>query len=450
MTATPSSPSTTTDTSPRKIGRRERNAILQSLGAGVVPGMGLQHVQVGRRDEVAALVDDLKTIEQGGAAIRFIIGRFGSGKTFFLQLVRTVALERGFVTLGADITTDRRLHGSGGQARSLYSELLRNLATRAKPDGAALRNLVERWVGQIDHRVRGEGGDASAVKQAIDDALAPLQDYVSGYDFVRVIQAYYAAYHADQPETQEAALRWLRGEFATKTEARQALGVRSIIDDASVYDYLKLMAGFVRLAGYAGLLVNIDELVVLSHRLSHTNARNANYEAILRIVNDCLQGRAEGIGFVFAGTDECLEDQRRGLFSYEALATRLAPNRFAKDGLRNTASPVIRLDNLSAEDCFVLLSNLRNVQASYDPAKHLIDDAGIERYLQHCFERMGAEAFLTPRDTVRDFVNLLNTVEQNPSYAWDDLVDSLANQSDSPAAASGPAAPDDGLAEFRL
>ena len=305
--------------SPRRINKRERTAILQSLSAGVVPRIGLSHIQVGRRDEVEALVQDLKVIEAGGATVRFVIGRFGSGKTFFLNLIRTVALERGFVSVHADITTDRRLHGNGGQARSLYGELMRNVSTRAKPDGNAMRSLVERWIGQIDHEVRSAGGDESDVTLAIDKAIAPLQDLVSGYDFVRVLQAYYKAYLADQADVQDAALRWLRGEYSTKTEARQDLGVRSIIDDTSFYDYLKLMAAFVKLAGYQGLMVNIDELVVLSHRLSHTQARNHNYEAILRIVNDCLQGQTEGIGFIFAGTDECLEDQRRGLYSYEAL-----------------------------------------------------------------------------------------------------------------------------------
>lgn len=438
--------------SPRRINNRERTAILQSLSAGVVPRIGLSHIQVGRRDEVEALVQDLKVIEAGGATVRFVIGRFGSGKTFFLNLIRTVALERGFVSVHADITTDRRLHGNGGQARSLYGELMRNVSTRAKPDGNAMRSLVERWIGQIDHEVRSAGGDESDVTLAIDKAIAPLQDLVSGYDFVRVLQAYYKAYLADQADVQDAALRWLRGEYSTKTEARQDLGVRSIIDDTSFYDYLKLMAAFVKLAGYQGLMVNIDELVVLSHRLSHTQARNHNYEAILRIVNDCLQGQTEGIGFIFAGTDECLEDQRRGLYSYEALATRLAPNRFASEGMLDTSSAVVRLENLSAEDCFVLLVNIRNIHAAYDPEKYIVDDNGIEAYLRHCFERMGATYFQTPRDTVRDFVGLLHVLEQNPAYQWQDLIEQIGSensQAESESEAGGSIDGDE-LAEFKL
>jgi hypothetical protein len=441
----------------KRINRRERTAILQSLGAGVVPGIGLQHVQVGRKDEVEAIVNDLKNVEEGGAAIRFIIGRFGSGKTFFLNLARTVALERRFVVLQADITPDRRLHGSSGQARALYSEMMRNLATRAKPEGGALRNLIERWIGQVHYDVQGGGGTDEDVGNEIERQIRPLQEMVSGFDFITVVRRYYEGYLNQDDQLQEAALRWLRAEHKTKTEAREALGVRSIIDDASMYDYLKLFAAFVRIAGFSGLMVNIDELVVLSHRLNSSQARNNNYETILRIVNDCLQGQAEGVKFMFAGTDEALQDRRRGLYSYEALATRLAPSRFVTEGVKDLSSPVIELENLTPEDCFVLLQNIRDVHAGYDPEQRLVPDDGIEAYLKQCHDRLGATCFQTPRDTIRDFVGMLNVIEQNPGIDWQTLVGDYAGASAKQAeqenrTASKPNAEtnDDDLTEFTL
>lgn len=406
------------------IAPRERTAVLQSLGAGVVPAVGLHHLQVGRKDEVEALLRDLQIIEDGGAAIRFIVGRYGSGKTFFLNLIRNVALQRKHVVLQADITTDRRLYATGGEARALYSELIRNLATRSRPEGNALPNLVEKWVGDLDHEVRTTGGSDDDVQKAIIKTLRPLQELVSGFDFATVLGKYYEGYRTHNEDLQGSALRWLRGEYTTKTEAREALGVRTIIDDSQVYDYLKLWAGFVRLAGYKGLLVNIDELVVLSHRLSNTISRNKNYEALLRIINDCLQGRAQGIAFIFAGTDECIEDRRRGLFSYEALATRLAANRFAVDGRQDWSSPVINLQSLRPEDCYVLLGKLRHIHAGGDSTKYLIPDDGIASYLRDCNERMGAAYFQTPRDTVKDFVNLLNILDQDRSLTWQSLMSS--------------------------
>lgn len=404
-----------------RITTRERAAILSSLAAGVVPSVGLHHVQVGRKLEVEAILGDLQHIEQGGAALRFIVGRYGAGKSFFLNLVKSVALERRFVVASGDITTERRLHGTGGQARSLYGELMRNVATRGRADGGALANLVERWIADLSHEVKSSGGSDEDVAAEMMNRCRPLQDYVSGYDFASVLQSYFRGYVEHDEARQSAAIRWLRAEYSTKTEARQLLGVRTIIDDESFYDYLKLMAGFVRIAGYAGLLVCVDELVVLSHRLNNRTARNNNYEALLRILNDTLQGATTGIGFVFAATDDCMHDNRRGLFSYEALATRLAPNRFADGKLADMAGPSITLANLTPEDCFVLLHNVRRVHAGSNGEPSLPDEA-IAAYLADCQRRMGAAYFQTPRDTVRDFVGLLNVLEQNPGAQWRQLL----------------------------
>ena len=434
---------------------RERTAIIQSLSAGVVPSIGLQHIQVGRAAEVAALVNDLQLVEQGGSAIRFIVGRFGSGKTFFLNLIRAVALSRRFVVIQADITTERRLHGSTGQARSLYGELAKNLATTSKPEGGALQNLVERWVSDLEHQVLSSGGTEDDVARQLGQKAGRLQNLVNGYDFASVLVKYYDGYRTHDEGLQQSALRWLRAEYTSKQQARQELGVRNIIDDESFYDSIKLLAAFVRLAGYSGLLILLDELVVLSHRLNNTVSRNNNYEAILRILNDCLQGQTQGLAFLFAGTDECLEDRRRGLFSYEALATRLAPNRFSQGGRVDLSGPVVKLENLTPEDCFVLLHNIRSVFAASDTSKHLISDEGIHIFLKNCHDRMGAAYFQTPRDTVKDFVGLLKVLEQNPKTDWKHLLQqSLNSAKAAPSPTDLPSPPrnslGDDMTEFRL
>lgn len=401
---------------------RERDAILQSLRAGVVPRVGLRHIQVGRKEEVTAILCDLDQIDNGGATVRFIIGRFGAGKSFFLNLARMVALEKSFVVAQADITPDKRLHATGGQARSLFAELMSNLAIRSKPEGGALPSVVERWISDLDYKLRSGGTSESDMPKAIYEHLKPLQDLVSGYDFATVIGKYYEGFQSGNDGLMACAIRWLRAEYTTKTEARQDLGVRSIIDDENIYDYLKLMAAFVQMAGYSGLLVSFDEMGVLSHRLNSSQARNANYEMILRIVNDCLQGNVSGIGFVFAGTDSFLDDKRRGLASYEALATRLADNSFATGGLRDFSGPVIRLQNLSPEDMYVLLHNIRNVFALGDPAKHIVPDDALSAFLTHCAKTLGAEFYRTPRDAVKGFVGLLSVLDQNPDTDWRSLV----------------------------
>ena len=398
---------------------RERDAILQSLRAGVVPRIGLQHIQVGRKDEVAAILSDLDRIAQDGATVRFVIGRYGSGKSFFLNLARMVALEKKFVVVQADISPDRRLHASGGQARSLYSELMHNMSAGAKRDGGALPGLVERWVSDVEFEVKETGGDP---QKEIYRRLKPLLENVSGYDFATVINKYVEGSQQGNDVLMNASLRWLRAEYATKTEARQDLGVRSIIGDQDVYDYLKLMASFVRLAGYTGLLVNLDEMGVLAQRLNSKSARDANYEMILRIFNDCLQGSVKGLGVVFAGTDTFMDDRRRGLASYEALATRLANNSFAVDGLRDYSGPVIRLQNLTVEDLYVLLHNIRQVYAAGDVSRYLVPDEALKAFIQHCAQTLGTEFYQTPRDAVKGFVGFLSVLEQNPGTEWRKLL----------------------------
>lgn len=424
------------------IKARERNAILQSLRAGVVPRIGLQHIQVGRKDEINAVLADMSTIADGGATIRFIIGRFGAGKSFFLNLARIVALEKKFVVAQADITPDRRLHATGGQARSLYAELMRNLAIRTKPEGGALPSIVEKWVSNIDYEMRTKGAADADILKAIPERLAPLQELVSGYDFAWVVRRYFEGFVTRNDGLMAAAVRWLRAEYSTKTEARQDLDVRSIIDDASVYDYLKLFAAFVRMAGYAGLLINLDEMGVLSHRLNNQQARNANYEMILRILNDCLQGSVSGIGFIFAGTDAFLDDKRRGLSSYEALATRLADNTFATGTLHDYSSPVIRLDNLTPEDLYVLLHNIRNVFACGDQSRWLIPDEAIIAFLDRCAQTLGAQFYCTPRDAVKAFVGFLSVLEQNAGTSWQSVLSGTSMEA-APPVAEQPCASDD-------
>jgi hypothetical protein len=434
-----------------RIRPRERDAILQSIRAGVVPRVGQQHIQVGRANEVAAMVTDIDRVADGGSAIRFAIGEYGSGKTFFLHLVRSIAHERRLVTAHADLSPDRRLHATGGQARSLYAELMRNLATRAKPDGGALPSVVERFVGDALSVAREEGVVPDVI---IHRRLGALQELTGGYDFAEVIAAYWHGHDTGNEQLKSDAVRWLRGEFTTRTDARAALGVRTIIDDASVYDHLKLLALFVRLAGFGGLLICLDELVNL-YKLANTQARKSNYEQILRILNDCLQGTAAGLGFVLGGTPDFLLDTRRGLYSYAALQSRLAENSFVGKGLVDYSGPVLRLANLSPEELFVLLGKLRHVFAAGDPDRYLMPDDGLHAFMAHCQARIGDSYFRTPRTTIKEFVDVLAILEQNPEADWGDLVGRvvLAEEANPDLAPLDDAeAPDDedGLAELTL
>ena len=428
-----------------RIRTRERDTIIQALRAGVVPKVGLQHIQVGRARETEELVRDIERTGEGGSAIRFVIGEYGSGKTFFLNLVRLVAMEKGLVVLSADITPDRRLHGTGGQARSLYAELARNTSTRTRPDGGAMAPVVERFATQAISEAEKNGQQTGDV---IRDKLAHLQEMTGGYDFATVIARYWEGFDNGNEDLKTAALRWLRGEYATRTDARRDLGVRTIVDDASVYDQLKLLALFVQGAGYRGLLVSLDEMVNL-YKIVNTQARQSNYEQLLRILNDVLQGTARNLGFIMGGTPEFLMDTRRGLYSYQALQSRLAENAFARDGMVDLSGPVVRLANLTPEDMFVLLANIRRVMQDDENA---VPDEALAAFMAHCSDRIGDAYFRTPRNTVKEFVNLLSVLDQNPGTQWQSLIGSVDPEEDigteaNPVTEDGE---EDDLASFKL
>ncbi|MBR1146134.1 ATP-binding protein [Bradyrhizobium sp. AUGA SZCCT0431] len=414
--------------SAKTIRPRERDTIIQALSAGVVPRVGLAHIQVGRAGEIAAMLRDIDRIADAGAAVRFVIGEYGAGKTFFASIVRLIALERKCVTMHADLSPNRRIHASGGQARALYAEAVNNMATRNKPEGGALQSVIERLVTDA---AKEAGEKGMPVESLIDQKLAPITQFVGGYDFATVLKAYWRGSEESNDALKEAAVRWMRGEYSTKTDARKDLGVRTIVDDDNVYDCLKSLACLVRVAGYSGLLVMFDEMANI-YKLQNSQARKQNYEQLLDIVNDSLQGTTSGLGFIMCGTPEFLLDTRRGLFSYEALQSRLAENTFAKDGLVDLSGPVIRLQSLTPEDLLVLLGNIRMVFASGDPSKFLVPDEALTAFMEHCDSKIGEAYFRTPRSTVKAFVHMLSVLEQNPGTRWHDLLDRIPIAPDAP------------------
>ncbi len=434
-----------------RIKQKDRDAVIQSLRAGVVPRIGQHLIQVGRAKEIESLIGDIERLTTGGSAFRLVIGEYGSGKTFFLNLIRAVGMEKKLVTTYADLNPDRRLHATGGQARSLYAELMRNLSTRTKPGGGALAGIVEKFVSATitEAKVAGESPDI-----AIHRKLERLSEMVNGYDFASVIAAYWKGFDSGNEQLKSDAIRWLRGEFTTKTDARTALEVRTIVDDASIYDQLKLMSIFVGLAGFSGLFICLDEMVNL-YKLANVQARNSNYEQLLRILNDSLQGTAVGLGFVLGGTPDFLMDTRRGLYSYPALQSRLAENTFAKQqGLVDFTGPVLRLAGLTPEDFYVLLTKLRHVYALGAPEKYLLPDEALPAFMEHCQKRIGEAYFRTPRTTITAFINLLAVLEQNPGTSWQALLGQVQVEKDTGAVNELPTedakSGDDELASFKL
>lgn len=433
--------SDTASAAPR-VPKRVAAVILNSLKGGVVPRIGLPYITVGREVEIRALLTDLSLIADGGASFRFLVGRYGAGKSFLLQTIRTHAMGEGFVVADADLSPERRLQGGQGQGLATYRELIRNISTKTRPEGGALNLILDRWVASC----------ADADESAVNSQLAPLEEMVHGFDFARMLRRYRAAVSEGDEEATSRVTKWIRGEYRTKSEARAELGSSTIISDDDWYDYVKLIARFLVCSGYKGMLVLIDELVNL-YKIPNAITRQYNYEKILTMYNDTLQGKAQYLGMIMGGTPTSIEDRRRGVFSYEALRSRLAQGRFARNDLKDMLAPIIRLQPLTYEELLVLIEKLMQIHAGYFGWTPTLTENDLVDFLKIEFGRVGADTHLTPREVIRDFIELLDILCQNPDANVAELLQGVGGDALAPAAATddtGTAGGDRNFAEFTI
>ncbi|WP_337798904.1 ATP-binding protein [Acidaminococcus timonensis] len=412
-----------------KIPKRIARTLISSLKGGVVPRIGLPYITVGRKNEIDALLHDVEVIADGGASFRFIVGRYGSGKSFLLQTLRNYVMERNFVVVDADLSPERRLQGTKGQGLATYRELVRNMATRTRPEGGALLLILDRWISQVQQQVMEEKGLSltdgrldGLVEQKIGQVIDALNEMVHGFDFARLLTLYYQSYRQGDESTKARVIKWFRGEYHTKTEARQELGVNIIISDEDWYEYLKIFALFLKQAGYAGLLVCIDELVNI-YKIPHAITRQYNYEKILTMYNDTLQGKARYLGIIMGGTPQCMEDPRRGVYSYEALRSRLAEGHFGGEH-RDLLAPVIRLQPLTGDEMLILIEKLAQIHGvlyGYEPH---VTEQDLGDFIQIEFSRIGADSHITPREVIRDFIEVLDILYQHPELKVAELLHS--------------------------
>lgn len=414
----------------RKVPKRIAQTVLNSLKGGVVPRIGLPYVTVGRKNEIEALLHDVDIISEGGASFRFIVGRYGSGKSFLLQTIRNYVMDRGFIVADADLSPERRLQGTRGQGLATYRELISNLSTKTRPEGGALTLVLDRWISAVQNEAMQETGlppDDPALAQATDRKIyavtGSVSELVHGFEFARLLSAYYRAYVDGDDETKAKVVRWFRGEYALKSEAKEALGVNIIINDDDWYDYLKLFAVFFRLAGYTGMMIMVDELVNI-YKIPNSITRQYNYEKMLTMYNDTLQGKAKYLGIIMGATPQALEDRRRGIYSYEALKSRLSEGRFSRPGARDLLAPVIRLEPLTAEEMLVLCEKLAEMHAGLYGYACRITTEELAVFIRIEYGRIGADQNITPREVIRDFIELLDLMYQNPEMKAAELLES--------------------------
>jgi len=409
-----------------QVPTRIANILINALKGGVVPRAGLEYITVGRTEEISAILHDIEMIQEGGASFRFIVGRYGSGKSFLLQTIRNYAAAKGFVVVDADLSPERRFAGTKGQGLATYKELIKNLSTKSKPDGGALPLILEKWISGIQTSVKmqsdaqGEAFDALVEKQ-IYAVAGSLEGMVNGFEFARAVVLYWQAYRQDDGTMKSNVLRWFRGEYPTRKEAKEDLGINFIVTDETWYDFLKIFAAFLVGAGYKGMLVIIDELVNL-YKIPNSITRANNYEKILTMYNDVLQGKANYIGFLMGGTPQCIEDKYKGIFSYEALRSRLAEGHFSSADTRDLSAPIIRLQMLTQEEMYILVEKLLHIHAQLYGYTPSLSHEDLLYFLTVEYNRVGASTHITPREIIRDFIEMINILHQNPQKSVSEIL----------------------------
>lgn len=418
------------NTDNKKVPKRIAQVILNSLKGGVVPRIGLPYITVGRKNEIEALLHDVEIISDGGASFRFIVGRYGSGKSFLIQAIRNYVMDRGFIVADADLSPERRLQGTGGQGLATYRELISNLATKTKPEGGALTLVLDRWINSVQTEAVQETGlepGDPALTRIVDEKIytiiSAIRELAHGFDFARLLSLYYHAYLKGDDEQKAKVVRWFRGEYTLKREAKEELGVNIIITDDDWYDYLKIFAVFFRMAGYTGMMLFIDELVNL-YKIPNSISRQYNYEKLLAMYNDTLQGKAQYLGILMGATPQAIEDKRRGVYSYEALRSRLAEGKFSRPGARDLLAPVIHLEPLSPEEMLVLCEKLAGMHSTLYAYERTLGTEELARFIRMEYSRVGADQNITPREVIRDFIELLDLLYQNLAMTMDELLQS--------------------------
>ena len=414
------------------VPKRMANVIINALKGGVVPRVGLEYITVGRAQEINAFLSDIDIIADGGATFRFIVGKYGSGKSFMLQTIRNYATAKGFVVADADLSPERRFAGTKGQGLATYRELIRNMSVKSKPDGGALPLILEKWISGIQTETVKYCSPDSAefhkyVEKHIYEVTGKLEGMVNGFEFAKAVNTYFKAYREDDRTAKSNVLKWFRGEYTSRKEAKEDLNINWIVTDETWYDFLKIFASFMVSAGYKGILVMIDEMVNI-FKISNSITRQNNYEKLLTMYNDVLQGKAKHIGFLMGCTPQSVEDRYKGIFSYEALRSRLAEGHFSTEDIKDMSAPIIRLQMLNQDEIYVLTEKLRDIHAQLYGYQPILTHNDLLYFLNAEYNRVGADTHITPREIIRDFIELMGIIHQNPNKQVSEILGSNSFQ----------------------
>ncbi|MBU5427676.1 ATP-binding protein [Tissierella pigra] len=414
-----------------RVNPKEADNIIKALEGGVVPRRGIQHLLVGRNEEVQEIISILESITQGGSDIRFWIGDFGSGKSFMLRTIESIAVQKNFVVSTVDLTPTRRFYSSDGKAKSLYNEIINNIVIQTSQDGNAINTIIEEWINRIITNISERDNipinqllmieNKKIVENEILNITSCFKSVGLSYELGQAISKYYEGIAEDNKVLKLKALRWIRGDIDTRTESKRELGIERIINDDNWYDAIKNLAELFSDIGYSGFVVNFDEAVNL-YKLPMAQTRERNYEKILNIFNECKSNTARGLFINFGATRKTIFDEHRGMSSYGALKGRLGSDGNLNSRLINTNKTALLLKPLTVEEIYTLLDNLNSIYNIHYRKNISMTTENIQIYMEEQLNRPGAAEFLTPRAVIKDYLEVLDLIRQNPDEEIESIV----------------------------
>ena len=395
----------------------ELNDIVTALNSGLVPRSGIENIMVGREDVLIQIEIDLDNVSTGLSLTKFIIGKYGTGKSFMQAAITQKGYAKNFVVSKVDFSPYRRLYNNDGMGRATYVEIIKNMTTKTSSSNT-IESIIEMWIGNQISLFSSEPDFDLTNENYINKIILNIKKEIKdmdtcfgGTDFSDVLTLYLKAYIEGNTEKQRECIKWISGEYPNVSLAKHDLGVSVIINDQNYYEFLKVICRFVVLAGYSGLIINFDEVVNL-YKISIKTIRDKNYEMILRIFNDTIQGDVHNLFITFSGTPQFLEDEFKGLFSYGALKRRLSSNKYEDNDIYDYSQPVIKLRSLTNEEIFKLLKKLINIHELYYKYESNISNEDIIEYIRVQFNNLENNK-ITVGEIVRDFFGLLNVLQKN-------------------------------------
>lgn len=392
--------------------------IIDSLRNGTVPAEGTENIAVGIDEELTEIQDQIERTREDKSAFKFIIGDYGSGKTFFSTSVREMAYDKKFVVSSVVISQETPLH----KFEELYRKIMEGMRTSENKKIPAFNFILEEWLLNIEDKViEIEGLDPYEdskkfqieMNKRINEELMIVGSIAAS--FANAIRAFYKAKYEGDTVLAQGAVAWLKGDNV-RAELKSKLGVIGTITRENSFEFFRALLQMIKTAGYEGLMIILDEVETVQ-KLVRKDMRSAAYENLRFFIDESDRNSFPSCFFLYTGTTDLMESEK-GFKSLEPLYQRIKVEREKGDKFKNLRQPVMFLDGLNRDRLYEVACRVRNIHGqvySWMPNDKLTDDF-IKRLINDMTLGFGGEINIGPRGFLRTLIDILDKSQMYDDY----------------------------------